>query len=56
MAKKINVSALRKRLKISQAEMAEQLGVNQATVSRLEAGRAPSGPVQRLLEQMAVQS
>jgi transcriptional regulator with XRE-family HTH domain len=56
MAKKINVSALRKRLGFSQAEMAAQLGINQGTVSRMEKGRPPSGPVLKLLEQMAAQS
>ena len=56
MAKKINVSALRKRLNLSQSALADKLGVDQGTVSRLENGRAPSGPVQRLLEQMAARS
>lgn len=55
MAKKIDISKLRKRLKLSQAALAEMLGVDQATVSRLEAGRSPSKPVLKLLEQMAAQ-
>jgi len=53
MAKKINIKALRKRLNLSQIEMADRLGINQATVSRLEAGRPPSKPVLKLLEMMA---
>ena len=52
MAKKVNISALRKRLKLSQTAFAERLGVNQATVSRLESGRPPSKPVLKLLEMM----
>ena len=47
------IARLRKRLKISQAEMAERLGVDQATVSRLERRGKPSGPVLKLLQQMA---
>jgi DNA-binding transcriptional regulator YiaG len=50
MAKKIDISKLRKRLKLSQVQLADQLGVDQATVSRLEAGRTPSKPVLKLLE------
>lgn len=54
MPKKINIAALRKRLSLSQTALADRLGVDQATVSRIEAGkRPPSGPLQRLLEQMA---
>lgn len=45
---------LRKRLKFSQAEMAEELGVNQTTIHRWERGERPiTGPARRLLEQMA---
>lgn len=32
--------------------MAEVLGVDQATVSRIERGSEPSGPVKRLLERL----
>lgn len=50
---KINIKKLRGRLKLSQAEMADRLGVNQSTVNRIESGqRPPSRPVQRLLEQL----
>lgn len=55
MAKKIDISRLRKRLKLSQAAMAVRLGIDQATVSRLERGRTPSKPVLMLLEQLASQ-
>jgi transcriptional regulator with XRE-family HTH domain len=53
MARKINIKALRKRLRVTQQQLADRLGVDQATVSRLETGRPPSGPVQKLLEQLA---
>ena len=37
----------------SQQRLAEELGIDQATVSRIERGAAqPSGPVARLLERM----
>lgn len=56
MPKKINLSKLRKRLKLSQSALARRLGVDQSTVQRIEAGkRPPSGPVQMLLEQIAAQ-
>lgn len=54
MSKKINLAKLRDRLNLSQAALADRLGVDQATVSRIETGtREPSKPVQRLLEQIA---
>ena len=34
----------------SQAELAERLGVDQSTVSRIETGQTPSKPVQKLLD------
>lgn len=52
MAKKLNIKALRLRLKLNQIQFAERLGVDQATVSRLESGRAPSKPVLKLLEML----
>lgn len=54
MAKKFNVAALRKRLHLTQAALGELLGINQATVHKIEAGKmVPSKPVQKLLELMA---
>jgi len=44
------IIAFRKRNGLSQAALAEKLGVNQATVSRIESGEEPSKPVARLLE------
>ena len=34
----IDIRSIRKRLKLSQAEMADRLGVHQATLSRFETG------------------
>lgn len=56
MARKINIPALRKRLNLSQAGLAELLGVHQTTIMRIEGGRPPSKPVLKLLEQIASQS
>lgn len=36
----------------SQSDLAEQLGVDQATVSRIERGGAMAGPVSKLLEKL----
>ena len=47
------IKSLRAKLGLSQQELAEKLGVNQATVSRIEAGKTPSRPVARLLEIIA---
>lgn len=57
MAKKIDLEKLRKRLNLTQAALAEHLGVHQSTIARIEDGkRSPSGPVQRLLEQLMAES
>lgn len=53
MPKKINVMRLRAKLDLTQAEMADALGVHQTTIHRLELGKQPSKPVQKLLERMA---
>lgn len=45
----IDVKVLRGRLGWSQAQLGEYLGIDQATVSRIENGSRPSGPVLRLL-------
>ena len=48
------IKALRVARHWSQQDLAEQLGVDQATVSRIERGAAePSGPVNRLLLHLA---
>ena len=48
----IDLKSLRTRLGMSQQALADYLGVNQATVSRLEQGQRPSGPVLKLIEQL----
>lgn len=52
MAKKLDIKRLRKRLGLTQQGLAERLGIDQGTVSRLEAGSAPSKPVLLLLEML----
>lgn len=53
--KRINIAELRKRLGgITQAELGRRLGVNQSTVSRLEAGEMEAeGPLAIVLRQLA---
>jgi transcriptional regulator with XRE-family HTH domain len=51
--KKTRCEIIRTRLGLTQAEMAERLGVNQGTVSRLERGAKPSRPVLKLMELLA---
>lgn len=46
------IKSFRERHEWSQQQLAEQLGVDQATVSRMENGVEPRGPVRRLLERM----
>jgi transcriptional regulator with XRE-family HTH domain len=46
----IDPKAIRTARNWSQTQMAEYLGCDQSTVSRIEAGASPSGPILRLLE------
>lgn len=46
----IDISVLRKKAGWSQDRMAEFLGVDRSTVSRMENGAPVSGPVARLLK------
>lgn len=48
-----DVLAFRKERGWSQARLAAELGVNQSTVARMELGRAPSGPMLKLLRILA---
>ncbi len=50
MAKKTKCERVRYVLGLTQAEMAAKLGVNQATISKWEAGAKPSGPALKLIE------
>lgn len=47
---------LRKQKGWSQERLAEYLGVDRATVSRIENGREASGPIKRLLVQLQAES
>lgn len=49
----IDVKALRERKGWKQEQLAEFLGVDRSSVSRMENGQAPSGPVRKLLENLA---
>jgi transcriptional regulator with XRE-family HTH domain len=55
MTKRLDIKALRKRLKWSQLQLAEYLGLDRSAVSRMENGQEPKGPTLRLLEQLAEQ-
>jgi transcriptional regulator with XRE-family HTH domain len=46
---RIDVRAMRRRHGWTQQEMAEYLGVDRSTVSRLEAGQTPTGSTEKLL-------
>ncbi len=46
------IKKLRESRNWSQQQLAEMLGVDQATVSRIERGSEPRGPVKRLLERI----
>ena len=50
---RIDMRALRLERNWSQVQMAEYPGCNQSTVSRIEAGDPPRGPILRLLQQLA---
>lgn len=51
---RINVLALRRKLKLTQAALAEKVGVEQSTIHRWEKGeRTPRGPALAILKQIA---
>lgn len=52
----MNARDLRTKLNWSQKEMADYLGCDQATVSRIENGQEPSGPIGRLLKLLEAQA
>ena len=49
----INVRELRERLKWTQDQLAEHLGLDRSSVARMETGQAPTGPVGKLLRALA---
>lgn len=52
MAKPVSIKKLRISLGLSQAAFAEKIGIDQATVSRMENGQEPSRMVKMLLSQV----
>ncbi len=50
------IKKLRQRLGLTQSELAERLGVDQATIHRWEKGAKPSGPAEKLLQQIAARA
>lgn len=49
MENEIDVKAIRDTLGLTQAGLAEQVGVDQSTISNWENGQTPRGPARRLL-------
>lgn len=47
-----DIRKYRERWSLSQQQLAERVGVDQATISRIENGARPAGPVAILLEQL----
>lgn len=50
MSRKSRYQIIRESLGYTQAEMADRLGVHQATVSKWEGGAKPSKPILKLLD------
>lgn len=53
MDEPFDIKELRERVNWSQDRLAEFLGVDRSSVSHMENGRAPRGPVKRLLAMLA---
>jgi len=51
-----NIKSFREERGWSQQDLALRLGIDQATVSRIERGAEPSGPVRRLLEMIVAET
>jgi putative transcriptional regulator len=49
MENEIDVKAIRETLGLTQAGLAEQVGVDQSTISNWEKGQAPRGPARKIL-------
>jgi DNA-binding transcriptional regulator YiaG len=49
---KIDIKALREGLAWTQEQMADYLGLDRSTVSRMENGQEPKGPTKKLLESL----
>jgi len=48
----IDIRALRERLDWDQTKMAEYLGLDRSSISRMENGQEPKGPALKLLQQL----
>ena len=48
----LNIKLLRERLGWNQQQMAEYLGLDRSSVSRIERGQNPKGPVRKLLQNL----
>lgn len=53
MNDEFDIRALRERIGWTQEQLAEFLGLDRSTVSRIENGQPVSGPVRRLLDSLA---
>jgi len=54
MANDIDIKALREQLGLTQAGLADRIGVDQGTVSNWEKGKTkPSGPARRIMASLA---
>ncbi len=53
MDDEIDIKALRESLGLTQAQLAEKLGLDRSSVSRMESGQHPKGPTRLLLQKMA---
>lgn len=56
MSEKIDLRSLRHDLKWTQEQMAEYLGLDRSSVSRVENGQAIKGPTERLLRKLVEES
>jgi transcriptional regulator with XRE-family HTH domain len=56
MGTSLDILALRTALNWSQAQMAEYLGLDRSSVSRMERGQQPTGATRKLLEQLATKT
>lgn len=53
MEQSIDIKSIRSILDMTQAELGQEVGVDQSTVSNWENGQAPRGPALRLLHVLA---